>query len=77
VEDEALIKEIRKKIGFSSNLTIIEYQSRMKAGKDPYYKKPIIDPPASLISEEELEALREFLPFLIKQRNFLKILIVQ
>jgi len=38
-EDLNLIRELRKKINFSSQQTILEFSNRRKQGKDPHYKK--------------------------------------
>jgi hypothetical protein len=44
----------------------MEFINRSKPGKDPHYSNPITEPPASLLSSDELESIRQFLPFFYK-----------
>ena len=36
----------------------MEFINRNKPGKDPHYTNPITEPPASLLSLDELESIR-------------------
>ena len=64
------MKELRSKIEYSSKQTIVEFTQRKRAGKDPHYRKQVLDP-SSQLSNDQIEGIREFLPFFAKQRMFL------
>ena len=66
-----MLKDISAKIDFTSSQTILEFNNRKKPGKDPHYRKPISDP-SSQLSDDQLEAIRLFLPFFMKQKTFLQ-----
>jgi hypothetical protein len=40
IEDKNMLEEMRKKVDYSSQLMVIEFNNRSKPGKDkdPYYK---------------------------------------
>lgn len=65
-----MMKELRSKIEYSSKQTIVEFTQRKRAGKDPHYRKQVLDP-SSQLSNDQIEGIREFLPFFVKQRMFL------
>ena len=68
-EDELMLRELADKIDYTSLKTIVEFNKRNKKGAqtDPHYKKQVLDP-SSQLSADEIEALRMFLPFFLKQR---------
>lgn len=70
-EDEQMIKELRNKVDFTSNQTILEFCNRKNQGKDPHYRTLVPDP--FKLSSDDTTALREFVGFFIRQIDYLRI----
>lgn len=51
-------------------MTITEFVKRKNQGKDPHYKTPVQDP--FKLSSDDVTAIKEFLPFFLRQIDYLK-----
>ena len=71
-EDENLLQELRGKTDYTSNQAILEFSNRKKPGKDPYYRNQVLHPTTAQLTKEQVESLRHFLPFFMKQRTYLQ-----
>lgn len=71
VEHEALLEQIRKKIDQTSMETVMDFGRKDIKGKDVYYQRQVLDS-AKQLTSDELDSLRQFLPFFIRQRIYLQ-----
>lgn len=62
--------ELRNKISLNSLNTVIEFRNRKNQGKDPHYKSMVQEP--FKLSSDDQTAIKEFLPFFLRQIEYLK-----
>lgn len=50
--------------------TILEFRNRKNQGKDPHYKTQVQEP--FKLSPDDITAMKEFMPFFLRQIEYLK-----